>query len=116
MDGQVIVQKLDDVKKTLNSVNGKVDELVKWQAQMIERCSNHMKETTTMQTTLYGKNGRVEGLVVDVQRLKNCKEDQRQTKIEWRGFWGKVLSTLVTTGIILVVLWLMSLYKVGGGG
>lgn len=95
----------DDTK----TVNGKVDKLIKWQAAMGERCDYHRRDTDGMRKVLYGDSE--DGLVSDVQRLKNCKNNLKESTTKWRNLLFRILGTIISTGIILVVIWLMGLYK-----
>lgn len=94
------------------TVNEKVDKLIKWQAAMGERCENHRRDTDGVRTVLYGT--KEDGLVSDVQRLKNCKETIKQSVTYWKSFVFGVLRTLVSTTIILVVMWLAYMWKTHG--
>lgn len=116
VNDKIIVEKLDGIATSTASINGKVDELLLWRAAMEERCTHHSRETISIKTTLYGRDGAAGGLVTDVQRLKNCKEDKKRSEVQYRGVILGVLQTLIATGIILVALWLMSLYRSGAGG
>ena len=106
---QKVLAGIAAIASDTKDVNKKVDRLIKWQATMSERCDNHRRDTNGVRTVLYGT--KEDGLVADVQKLKNCKNNIRESTAKWRGLVFKVLGTLISTGIILVVIWLMGLYK-----
>lgn len=109
---QQILAGINAIASDTKAVNGKVDKLVGWQVKMDERCDHHRRDTDGVRQVLYGD--KEDGLVFDVQRLKNCKDTLKRSAAVWRGLVFMVLGTLISTGIILVIVWLMGLYRDSG--
>lgn len=111
-DLQQILSQLSSIAGDTRAVKESIDVLLRWKERMDERCKHHIDNTGRINKTLYGNSG--DGLVSEVQRLKNCKENVKDSAAQWKSFILGVLRTLVSTGVILLFLWLMSMYKSHG--
>lgn len=94
-----------EVKDSLNSMDGKLDELVTWKAALNERCKAHREQTDDMRETLYGNPN---GIVKTVNNLWNFKKNASR----WRDFWLYVLKIVVAAAVIASAGWLLAAYKV----
>lgn len=86
-------------------VISKLDELLLWKAALDERCKAHREQTDDVRETLYGNPN---GVVKKVNTLWNCKKYASK----WKDFWMYILKVVVAIGIISVVGWLLSVYRV----
>ena len=99
------------VDATLQSMDGKLDELIVWKAVLNERCGAHREQTDNIRTVLFENNPNP-GLVSKVNSLTNCKKDIQETQKLWKTTLIYILSRLLVVGIIALISWLLLVYKV----
>ena len=93
----------DQILEKLGEMDGKLDELLTWKAVHKEEHRGINRDVTEIRETLFENPG----LKSQVQTLVNCKRDMSR----WRDFWLWVLRCLVVSGIIMLICWLMVIYK-----
>jgi len=98
-----------EVKDSLKSMDGKLDELITWKAVLNERCETRKEQTDEMRETLYGNPN---GIVKTVNSLWNCKKSILETQKLWKTTLVYILSRLIIVSIIALVSWLLLVYKV----
>ncbi len=97
---------LQQILDTVQATGKKVDELVKWQVAMDEKCLAHRGQTDDLKLTVYGNPGN-NGLKDKVLKLWCCKKSMSRWRDFWMGVWR-----LVAAGLIIAVgTWLFLLYK-----
>ena len=90
-------------------VISKLDELLLWKAALDERCKAHREKTDDVRKTLYGNPN---GVVKKVNTLWNCKKNLQETQKLWKTTLIYILSRLTVVGIIVLIGWLLLVYKV----
>ena len=80
----------------LTRIDDKLEQILKFQAALVEVCAAREKRTVALESTTYG-NGR-DGLVREVQALKTVRE------IRGKGFWALVglVAAVVSGGLLLL--------------
>lgn len=101
-----ILKQLETISSNTTAVDGKVDELLKWQAKMEERCKNHLQSTKDVRLVLFGNP--TGGLMSVVQGLQNCKD----ITTRWKDLLFSVLKVLIATGIVSMAAWLFMMYRI----
>lgn len=92
---------------SVESIDGKVDKLLIWQATVEERCLSHRQQTNGLRLSIYGDDKSNIGLKAKVQSLLNCKK----TITKQKEFWLSVLGKIVAYGIVGFFTWLLFIYK-----
>lgn len=100
-----------EVKAGLKLINDNLVELGKWRAALDERCKAHREQTDDMRTVLFEDNPNP-GLVKQVNSLSNCKKSIQETQKLWKTTLIYILSRLTIVGVIALIGWLLSVYKV----
>ncbi len=94
----------DKVYEKLDSIDGKVDQLLIWKAEHIATHELLERDTADNRAALFGNPG----VVSKVNTLWSCKSNLT----ERRKFWLEILKYLIVAGIVAVITWLLMLYKV----
>ena len=106
-DMKQVLDKLDDIEKQGNVMDGKIDELITWKAGLEARCLGHLEKTEEIRTEIFAPDG----LKVRVQRLWNCKGALRDKVAMWQDFGMYVLKALVVAGLLAAIAVIFKVYK-----
>ena len=93
----------DQILEKLGEMDSKLDDLLTWKAVHREEHKGINRDVTEIRDVLFENPG----LKSQVQTLVNCKQNMSR----WRDFWLWVLRCLVVSGIIMLICWLMVIYK-----
>ena len=98
---------LEQIFEKVESIDGKVDELLTWKAVVEVQCKAHRQQTDEVRTTIYGDEKNNVGIKTKVQNLLNCKKQITKQ----RDFWLGVLRNILSYGAVALGAWLLFIYK-----
>ncbi len=94
---------LEEIHKKVCEVDGKVDTLLQWKSGHDEHHKTIVRDMEEVRTTLFNNPG----LKDKVLTLWNNKK----VDTLWRDFYLTILRSVITAGIVSLVVWLLIIYK-----
>ena len=88
---------LDEIYKTVKTIDGNVDQLLVWKAEHIVGHKTIKRDLSEVRGCLFEKNG----LMSQVQGLQGCKRDIKSQ----RQFVLGILSKVIAAGIVAFMTW-----------
>ena len=94
---------MSEVLEKLDTMDGKLDELLIWKAGHDEKHESIARDITEVREVLFDNPG----LKTKVEGLMHNKNNIGRT----RDFWMYVLKVIIAAAIIAIIAWLLKFYK-----